>query len=191
VESGQFHDTSLSVMISQGLVSALSIGAAMFVGGLLRTWARSRSSASRIDAHGWHVLTPVAFVYPLSFVFPAAFLTLVAVSITDKEPLDGAQMAIGVILLVVLGAGGAYSLWSTFGRRVRWKEDSVRLTRWFLPERTWRTTDAREVTYSDNLGFRVTFADGSRLRFSSYENGASQLARLLQNEALEASNRLE
>lgn len=112
---------------------------------------------------------------------------LVAVSIVDREPLDAGQTTIAVMLFLFLGVAAAYSLWSTFGCRVRWRGDCIRLTRWFLPERNWRMADAREVTYSDKLGFRVTFTDGSRLRFSNYENGASELAGLLRNEASQAT----
>lgn len=93
-------------MISQGLVTGLSVGAAMLIGGLLRTWTRNRTSTGKIDAQGWNVLTPVAFVYPLAFVFPAFFLFGVVVSIVDKEPWDAGLTAIIVILMVFLGVGG-------------------------------------------------------------------------------------
>lgn len=176
--------------ISQGLVSALGIAAAILGGSLMRAWARNRRSVAVPDAHGWRHLRPVPIVYPLSLVFPTAFLILVWALLWRNDLETNAQWGIAAALLIFLGVGAIYSIWGVFGCHIRWNEKEVEQRRWFFPLRRWQISDVRSVSYNDSLGFRADFMNGSRLRFSNYENGASELAGLLrENSAMPGAQR--
>jgi hypothetical protein len=100
----------------------------------------------------------------------------------SSRPDASTQNMFALMLLAVAAAGAVYGGWTSYGRKIMWKGNELRIRSPLGREVLQRLSDVVEVTKSETRGeYRVTFRDGSKFWFSAHMHGANDLvARLPQ-----------
>jgi hypothetical protein len=127
---------------------------------------------------GWKALRPGWFS-KLEIAGCAAFASFMVWFLAtggSTRPDAATQNLVGVLLLCACLAGAAWAGWAAYGRTIMWRGDELRVRTVFGRESVRRISDVKDVTESDVRGdYRVTFRDGSTLRFATHFHGSREL----------------
>jgi hypothetical protein len=103
----------------------------------------------------------------------------------SSRPDAATQNGFAALLFAAFTAGALYLAWTTWGRTIMWKDDELRVRSLWGGESLKRISDASKAERSELRGeYRITFRDGSRLRFSAHMHGADDLVAQLPRRAL-------
>lgn len=166
-----------------GVVSGL-IGAV--VAFALVTVAERKQKSARPNVDGWHTLRPGWLLNGVivGCALLAGLMGYLLLSGGSTRPDADTQNIYAALLLAGFGGAAAYFGWTCYGRTVMWKGNKLRLRTSLGREVMHRMSDVSSVTKSEMWGeYRLTFRDGSSLRFSAYFHGAGELAAKLSRKA--------
>lgn len=160
-------------MMLSGLVGA---AIAFAVGAV----ARRRQKPAVLRHGGWKALRPswlsIQTVAVAGCAAFASFLAWFLASGGSTRPDAATQNAIALLLLCASLAAAAWVAWTYYGRTIMWRGDELRVRTLFGRENVRRVSEVKDVTESDFAGdYRVTFRDGSRLRFPTDFHGSREL----------------
>lgn len=166
------------------LISGLVAGALAF--GLVSLAQRPlRPAAAAPD--GWKVLRPSRLIDATIVGVGALAAAAGAFLLGGGSTLPDAavQNGIAALFLAASGACALYTAWTAYGRSVMWKGDRLRVRTLSGRDSLRRISDVSRVGKNEMLGeYRITFRDGSTLRFSASMHGARGLAAKLPRRAL-------
>lgn len=160
----------MSAVVS-GLIGAVAVVALVTLAERTQKSARSRSD-------GWKALQPSWLIHGC-MVLCIGFGALMAyffLSGGSSLPDAPTQNMFALLLLAMAAAGAIYGGWTSYGRRITWKANELRIRSPLGGEVIQRISDVVEVTKSEMRGeYRMIFRDGSRFWFSAHMHGANDL----------------
>lgn len=168
----------MSALIS-GLVAAIIVAA------LDSLFRRNKKNAT-VTPNGWNALTPGSMINVglLCSIAGAALAAGFLIVGGSGRPDAAIQNALAIVFIVIFLAAGFYIFWQSYGRTIMWKGNALRVRSMFRKEEERRFSDVTQVKENVTMQeYRVTFRDGSRLRFSAYLRGADEFVAKL-NSAL-------
>lgn len=145
--------------------------------GLVQLADRSQKSA-RVDPKGWRTLRAGWLLNGIIAAY-SGFAALIAYFFLEGGSARAdaqTQNTVALFLLMAFGAVAIYTLWTSYGRRIMWKGNDLRVRVALGPVVVRRLSDVCSVKKNDVLGeYRLKFRDGSTLRLSAYFHGSKEL----------------
>ena len=148
---------------------------------LLLSVSMASQRDARVTASGWNRLRPgwyihLALIGCTLFVAPiSAFFLSGGSARLDAE----AQNFYALLLMLVFAAGGLWTLWAGYLRRVEWREETIRV-RTPAGVRSFEFGDYVAIRSGfDGSEFHLMTGDGRVFKLSRHFHGSNQLLRAL------------
>lgn len=169
----------MSAMVS-GLVGAV-------VAFALITLAEWKQKSATTLHDGWKVLKP-SWLINATIIGCTAFAALIGYFLLaggSSRPDAATQNGFALLLLAISAVGALHRAWTAYGHTLMWRGNELRDRSLFGNETVHRISHVVEAKKGEMMGeYRLTFRDGSNLRFSAYLHGAKELVEKLPRKAL-------
>ncbi len=161
------------------IVSGLVAGA---VAAALCLVAERRRRPVDVDRAGWRSLQPGRLMVTtiVGCCAMAALPIYILGTGGSTRPDVETQNLFAVLLAIGFACAAGYTSWAAYGQDVSWDNRMLRVRGAFGPTKTRRLENVVAIAIGDWSGlYRVSFNDGSTVRFSSQLRGARELSSLI------------
>jgi hypothetical protein len=165
-------------VFGEAMMSNVRILVLLSLSGLFVIGLASLQKSDGYTRDGWNYLSPSAGEWVGFFLCMGAtcFFVYIYLFVGSDRP-DADEQMFALMLLIIVSAGAAIAtLLFSFVPLVRWNDECIQRRTVFLRYRTIRWEDLGELGEERRLGYLwLASTDGTRIRFSVYQNGAIAL----------------